>query len=64
VGTTLTIALGLGTVLLIARVGDSPANRFRQGGLRESTRVKMPQAMADRGSAPHGVPSDSVCGEY
>ena len=49
-GTTLTMALSLGTDLLIAHVGDSPAYLFRQGELHKLTRDHtLAQEMADRG---------------
>ena len=49
-GTTLTMALSLGTDLLIAHVGDSPAYLYRQGELHKLTRDHtVAQAMADDG---------------
>ena len=49
-GTTLTMALSLGTDLLIAHVGDSPAYLFRHGELHRLTRDHtLAQEMADSG---------------
>ncbi len=49
-GTTLTMALSLGTDLLIVHVGDSPVYLFRQGELRKLTRDHtVAQAMTDQG---------------
>ena len=49
-GTTLTMALSLGTDLLIAHVGDSPAYLSRQGELHKLTRDHtLAQEMADHG---------------
>ena len=54
-GTTLTMALSLGTDLLIAHVGDSPAYLFRQGELHKLTRDHtLAQEMADRGQISAG----------
>jgi PPM family protein phosphatase len=52
-GTTLTMALSLGTDLLIAHVGDSPAYLFRQGELHKLTRDHtLAQELADQGQIP------------
>jgi len=49
-GTTLTMALSLGTDLFIAHVGDSPAYLFRRGELRKLTRPHtLAQQLADHG---------------
>jgi protein phosphatase len=49
-GTTLTMALSVGTDLLIAHVGDSPAYLYRQGELHKLTRDhSAAQAMAEYG---------------
>ena len=49
-GTTLTMALSLGTDLLIAHVGDSPAYLLRRGELHRLTRDHtLAQEMADHG---------------
>jgi PPM family protein phosphatase len=52
-GTTLTMALSLGTDLLIAHVGDSPAYLSRRGELHKLTRDHtLAQALADHGRIP------------
>jgi PPM family protein phosphatase len=58
-GTTLTMAISLGTELLIAHVGDSPVFLARGGQLHRLTRDHtLAQQMADHGSVPlQDVPS-------
>jgi protein phosphatase len=52
-GTTLTMAMSLGTDLLIAHVGDSPAYLYRRGELHKLTRDHtLAQEMADHGQIP------------
>jgi protein phosphatase len=52
-GSTLTMAMSLGTDLLIAHIGDSPAYLFRQGELHKLTRDHtLAQEMADSAQIP------------